>query len=63
MKIKSMPFDKETANKLSQNDIARNWPVVYILNNRKEAYIGETTSASNRLKQQICCFRYRIKID
>ncbi len=53
MKIKSMPFDKETANKLSQNDIARNWPVVYILNNRKEAYIGETTSASNRLKQHL----------
>ena len=28
-----------------------NWPVVYILHNDKELYIGETTSAYNRYKQ------------
>lgn len=45
-------------NYLSIQDIQRhkfgnNWPVVYILENGKEAYVGETTSAVRRLKNHL----------
>ncbi len=32
-------------------DIILDWPVVYILANDKEAYVGQTTSAATRIKQ------------
>ena len=30
---------------------AQNWPVVYILNNQTEAYVGQTTSVATRMSQ------------
>lgn len=32
-------------------DVGNNWPVVYILNNDKEAYVGETVNAARRMDQ------------
>ncbi|MBQ0018188.1 MAG: DUF2075 domain-containing protein [Clostridiales bacterium] len=34
-------------------DVGENWPVVYILNNQKEAYVGETHHASVRMAQHL----------
>lgn len=51
MKINDVRFTIEDINSLSSNKIWKNWPVVYILHNDKEAYIGETTSAYHRMKQ------------
>lgn len=31
----------------------RNWPVVYVMTNGKEVYVGESTSAANRMRQHL----------
>ena len=33
--------------------VGENWPVVYIINDNKEAYVGETHHASVRMKQHM----------
>lgn len=35
------------------DDKHKNWPVVYTINNAKELYVGETTSASTRMVQHL----------
>ena len=52
-KIKTLKFDNEVANNLRRIKHGSNWPVVYIINNDKEAYIGETTDASIRSNQHL----------
>lgn len=52
----SLKFDSETAEKLKgithyDKQVGENWPVVYILSNNKEAYVGETHHASIRMSQ------------
>ena len=49
--IKTLPFKKESIKKIKNFDFGRNWPVVYIIEDGKEAYIGETVSAYGRAKQ------------
>ena len=44
MKIQSFPFQ----NVKVRDAHASNWPVVYIIHNSKEAYIGETTNLQLR---------------
>ncbi|MFA5604003.1 MAG: DNA/RNA helicase domain-containing protein [Bacilli bacterium] len=51
--IKTINFNIETPQKLRKIKNGTNWPVVYILNNQKEAYIGETTNASIRANQHL----------
>lgn len=51
MKIKKYLFDNNISALLKQNEKTDEWPVVYILNNKTDAYIGETISASRRMKQ------------
>ena len=34
-------------------DVGDNWPVVYILNNNEEAYVGETVNAATRFEQHM----------
>ena len=48
--IKSVPFTEQGLKKISKYHFGKNWPVVYILENAKEAYIGETNSAYKRGK-------------
>lgn len=48
-----MKFEIETSNTLKKDWYGSNWPVIYIIHNNKEAYIGETTSVRNRIKQHL----------
>ncbi len=50
-------FDKDVVEKLRQTKFGNKWPVVYIINNDKEAYIGETTNAYVRAKQHLSNFQ------
>ncbi len=34
-------------------DMGNNWPIVYIINNKKDAYVGETVSAARRMEQHL----------
>ncbi len=49
--IQTFPFSKESFEQIKAYPFGLNWPVVYISENGKEVYVGETTSAYNRSKQ------------
>lgn len=53
MIISEREFNAEVAAEISSTWYGANWPVVYILNDKQEAYIGETTSITNRMKQHL----------
>jgi len=50
-KIETFEFKDSNFHHIENYKYAKNWPVVYILEGGKEAYIGETTDAVNRSKQ------------
>lgn len=53
-KIEQYPFDKNGINYMKQNSLhGEDWPVVYILNGEKEASVGETQSAYDRMNQHL----------
>ena len=52
-RITQFPFSQDSIVELQKKTTAKNWPVVYILENTKEAYIGETTSAIRRMKDHL----------
>ena len=39
--------------KHNNNRVGENWPVVYVLNNKNKAYIGETVNAARRAEQHL----------
>jgi len=48
--IKNIPFDEDKVSKLIfENKKLDSWPVVYMLDNPEEIYIGETANIINRL--------------
>lgn len=49
--ITKLNYDTADFHKLKTLKNGRNWPVVYLLKNRTEIYIGESTNAYNRFKQ------------
>lgn len=51
--IKTFPFNKNHTKEISTYKFGRNWPAVYILENGKEIYIGETTSVTSRIRQHL----------
>ena len=56
--IKRFDFEIESKGKIKnyrQNGtkVGENWPVVYIINNDEEAYIGQTTNIYNRTSQHL----------
>ena len=51
--ISTLKFNSGTPLKLKNNKYGSDWPVVYIINNDSEAYIGETTDASIRSNQHL----------
>ena len=53
MPITTRSFDKNTVKKLDSVEFGEDWPVVYVLENGNEMYIGETVSASSRFKQHL----------
>ena len=56
--IKRFDFDSSAPGKISRlsidnKKVGENWPVVYVINNDEEAYIGETVSAYRRTEQHL----------
>lgn len=53
--VDTEPFDPKTQIELAQFDLDHDkvldWPVVYILTNESEAYVGQTTSVATRITQ------------
>lgn len=57
-RIDRFAFNDDTPNKISElhygeSSVGTNWPVAYIINNSKEAYVGETIHASQRASQHL----------
>ena len=53
-KYKQFPFDASGAEEIKTTvDKGQNWPVVYILNGEKQAYVGETNNAYKRMNQHL----------
>ncbi len=53
-KIEQFSFNEDGIKDLRVNSVhGEDWPVVYILSGEKEAYIGETQSAYDRMNQHI----------
>lgn len=53
IEINTLKFNKDISSVLKTKKYGTNWPVVYIINNNEEAYIGETTDASIRSNQHL----------
>ena len=51
--IQSVKFDDDAPNNISKLKYGKDWPVVYIINNDEEAYVGETTNAMVRTNQHL----------
>ena len=53
-KYRRFLFNQDGAEKIKSSvDKGQNWPVVYILNGDKEAYVGETNNAYKRMSQHL----------
>ena len=53
LEIVSMDFKNDALNRISQQESYLNYPVIYLLNNDKEAYIGETIYFKKRMKAHL----------
>ncbi len=56
--ITKFDFDNKAPKKISKLNIdnkkvGENWPIVYVINNNEEAYVGETVSAYRRADQHL----------
>lgn len=52
-KVHTYPFDEAGIEQLQESYHGINWPVVYLIHDDKCIYIGETTSAANRMYQHL----------
>ena len=51
-------FDENSINEVSKlrhfsTEVGVNWPVVYVINNDEEAYVGETVNIARRMEQHL----------
>ena len=58
LSIDLFAFDNDAPKRIrdlkhNNHSIGSNWPVVYILNNKSEAYVGETIHAATRAEQHL----------
>lgn len=51
IEIQTFPFEKDKFDQLKNHPFGLNWPVVYIQENDREMYIGQTTNVYSRSKQ------------
>lgn len=51
--IKEFEFNEHGLQKLKELPKGTNWPVVYLIHDEKNLYIGETTSAAARMSQHL----------
>ncbi len=49
--VTSYRFEKEEFAELQNHRFGKNWPVVYVIEGKKEAYVGETTDVLRRSHQ------------
>ncbi|WP_305154593.1 GIY-YIG nuclease family protein, partial [uncultured Dubosiella sp.] len=52
-RIYDHPFNKDEAEALKGKVYGENWPVVYLLNNNNEMYVGESSNVYVRAKQHL----------
>ena len=57
-KIDEYEFNTGTSQEVgklrhNKHDVGNNWPVVYVINNDDEAYVGETVNAARRIDQHL----------
>ncbi|MEI6022863.1 MAG: DNA/RNA helicase domain-containing protein [bacterium] len=52
-KIETFPFNKDNFDQIKDYKFGRNWPVVYVIEDKKEVYIGQTVNAYFRSKQHV----------
>lgn len=50
-KIVTFKYNKDNFDEIKNYNFGRNWPVVYVLEDKKEIYIGQTVNAYYRSKQ------------
>lgn len=51
--IRTYSFDNNGLNELKTNEYGKNWPVVYLIHDDNNLYIGETSSAEVRMNQHL----------
>ncbi len=51
LEVKTFPFERNEFNLIKDYKYGHNWPVVYIIEDGKKAYVGETTHLYSRCKQ------------
>lgn len=49
--IKTFSYEEEFSDQIKQYKYGLNWPVVYIIRDNKEAYIGESTRVYYRSQE------------
>ena len=52
-RITQYKFDDSSLDAIKNSSKGKDWPAVYILSNNKEAYIGETLNAYQRMEQHL----------
>ena len=53
-KVERFPFDADQVKAWGSVDPRhRNWPVVYVMNNSKEVYVGESLNVEGRMRQHL----------
>lgn len=52
-RLTKFDFDFLALDELQKHEHGNNWPVVYIIENGRDAYVGETTSAVRRIKNHL----------
>lgn len=53
LEIVTWPFQDKSLKQIANNEMFLNYPVIYILNGSKEAYIGETVYFKTRMKSHM----------
>lgn len=51
--IRTFPFSPDGLQQVKDSQLGNNWPVVYLIHDDENLYIGETTSASTRMGQHL----------
>lgn len=51
--IRTYSFDGNGLKQVAQSPKGKNWPVVYLIHDKKNLYIGETTSVATRMGQHL----------
>ena len=51
--IRSFPFNEDGLEQVRETKDGKNWPVIYLIHDDENLYIGETTSVATRMSQHL----------